>query len=138
MIVARVFLLIIFYLSSSVYAYEDNVPITTDNRIKTYIYNPNEVYLLVLHVGFQSYIEVDKNEQIQTIVLGDTYAWKMNTLGNRIFINTLEKNVRTNMTIITNKRLYEFDLVSKEIIDNDYTNVVYAVKFYYPKTQINR
>ena len=52
----------------------DDLTITTDNRIKTYIHNPNEVYLLVLHFGFQSSIEFAKNEEIQNIVLGESYA----------------------------------------------------------------
>lgn len=105
-------------------AYEDNLPITTDNRIKTYIYNPNEVYLLVLHFGFQSHIEFAKSEEIQTITLGDSYAWKITPLANRLFIKPLEKNIRTNMTIITNKRTYQFDIVAKELEDGEEKDLV--------------
>ena len=111
----------------------DNLPITTDNRIKTYIYNPNEVYLLVLHFGFQSHIEFAKNEEVQTITLGDSYAWKITPLANRLFIKPLEKNIRTNMTIITNKRTYQFDIVAKELEDDEDKDLVYVIRFYYPK-----
>jgi type IV secretion system protein VirB9 len=109
------------------------LPITTDNRIKTYIYNPNEVYLLVLHFGFQSHIEFAKNEEVQTITLGDSYAWKITPLANRLFIKPLEKNIRTNMTIITNKRTYQFDIVAKELEDDEDKDLVYVIRFYYPK-----
>lgn len=112
--------------------YED-IPITTDNRIKTYIYNPNEVYLLVLHFGYQSHIEFAKGEEIQTISLGDSYAWKITPLANRLFIKPLEKNMRTNMTIITNKRTYQFDIVSQELEIGEEKDLVYVVRFYYPK-----
>ncbi len=111
----------------------DDLVITTDNRIKTYIHNPNEVYLLVLHFGFQSSIEFAKNEEIQNIVLGESYAWKMTPLANRLFIKPLEKNIRTNMTIITNKRTYQFDVVSKELEEGREKDLVYVVRFYYPK-----
>ncbi|WP_341748336.1 TrbG/VirB9 family P-type conjugative transfer protein [Candidatus Tisiphia endosymbiont of Dascillus cervinus] len=115
----------------------DALAITTDNRIKTYIHNPNEVYLLVLHFGFQSSIEFAKNEEIQNIVLGESYAWKMTPLANRLFIKPLEKNIRTNMTIITNKRTYQFDVVSKELEEGREKDLVYVVRFYYPKKRFS-
>lgn len=135
-IVKKVFLItILIFFSFSSFAFDDeDVSITTDNRIKTYIYNPNEVYLLVLHYGFQSHIEFSSGEEISTISLGDSYAWKMTPLGNRLFMKPLEKNIRTNMTVITNKRIYQFDLVAKEIGDDeDERDLVYVVRFYYPK-----
>lgn len=117
--------------------YIDDLAITTDNRIKTYIYNPNEVYLLVLHYGFQSQIEFAKNEEIQNLVMGDSYVWKINPLENRLFIRPLEKNSRTNLTIITNKRTYQFDIVSKELEEGHEKDLVYLIKFYYPKKRLS-
>ncbi|WP_341786912.1 TrbG/VirB9 family P-type conjugative transfer protein [Rickettsia endosymbiont of Cantharis rufa] len=117
--------------------YVDDLSITKDNRIKTYIYNPNEVYLLVLHFGFQSHIEFAKNEEIQNIILGDAYAWKITPLANRLFIKPLEKDIRTNMTIITNKRTYEFDIASTELMMGNERDLVYVIKFYYPKKNSN-
>lgn len=116
----------------------DDIPLTTDSRIKTYIYSPNEVYLLVLHYGFQSHIEFSKGETIDTITLGDTFAWKITPLENRLFIKPMEKNIRTNMTIITNKRTYQFDLVAKELEDGDEKDLVYVIRFYYPKMNKQR
>lgn len=115
----------------------DDLSITTDNRIKTYIYNPNEVFLLVLHYGFQANIEFAKNEEVQNIILGESYAWKMTPLANRLFIKPLEKNIRTNMTIVTNKRTYQFDIVSKDLEEGREKDLVYLIRFYYP-TNKNR
>lgn len=112
---------------------KDDIPLTTDSRIKTYIYSPNEVYLLVLHHGFQSHIEFAKGETIETMTLGDTYAWKIFPIDNRLFIKPMEKNIRTNMTIITNKRTYQFDLVAKELEDGEEQDLVYLIRFYYPE-----
>lgn len=107
--------------------------LTTDSRIKTYQYNPNDIYLLVLHYGFQSHIEFAKNESIETITLGDSYAWKITPIGNRLFIKPMERNIRTNMTIITNKHTYQFDIVAKELEMGDEKDLVYVVRFNYPK-----
>jgi type IV secretion system protein VirB9 len=90
------------------------------------------VYLLVLHYGFQSHIEFGKGENIETITLGDSYAWKITPLGNRLFIKPMERNIRTNMTIITNKRTYQFDIVAKDLEDGDERDLVYVIRFQYP------
>lgn len=119
--------------SSISYAYDNDIPITTDTRIKTYIYNQNEVYLIVMHYGFQSFIEFAKGEIIDTISMGDSYAWKLNPMGNRLFMKPLEQNIRTNMTIMTNKRIYQFDVVAKPFEDGDEKDLVYTVRFFYPK-----
>jgi len=113
--------------------YYEDLPITTDNRIKTYIYNPNEIYLMILHYGYQSHIEFASGEEIQTISTGDAYAWEITPLANRLFIKPLVKNIRTNMTIITNKRTYQFDIVSEELEKDGEKDLVYVIRFYYPK-----
>lgn len=134
MIVVRIFLALLLICSPTVgNAYSGEEPLTTDSRIKTYVYSPNEVFLLVLHYGFQSHIEFGKNETIETITLGDSFAWKITPLDNRLFIKPMERNIRTNMTIITNKKTYQFDLVSKELESGDEKDLVYVVRFQYPK-----
>ncbi len=138
MTTAKLILMLAILCSTSVsLSSSDNLSITSDNRIKTYIYNPNEVFLLVLHFGFQSHIEFAKNEEVQTLTLGDSYAWKITPLGNRLFIKPLERNIRTNMTVITNKRAYQFDLVAKELEDGEEKDLVYLVRFIYPKKHSN-
>ena len=134
MIVVRILLtiLLIFACSNKI-ALGDDSALTTDSRIKTYFYSPNDVYLLVLHYGFQSHIEFGKGETIETITLGDSYAWKITPLGNRLFIKPMERDIRTNMTIITDKRTYQFDIVAKELEDGDEKDLVYVIRFQYPK-----
>ena len=45
----------------------------------------------------------------------------------------MEKNIRTNMTIITNKRVYQFDIVAKELEDGNDKDLVYVIRFQYPR-----
>ena len=112
---------------------EEDYTASKDKRIKQVQYFPNEIYLMILQFGFQSNIEFAKGERVQTISLGDTYSWKITPLDNLLFIRPLEKNVRTNMTVITNKNKYQFDLVSKDFDDYDENQVTYSMKFNYPK-----
>jgi len=107
-------------------------PITTDSRIKTYVYNENEVYPIVVHYGYQSHIEFGLGEQIQTLVAGDTYSWKFMPLDRRLFIQTFEANAHTNLTIITNRHTYQFDLLSKMPDEHIDEELVYVVRFFYP------
>jgi type IV secretion system protein VirB9 len=131
-------LLSIFTLSfGTVLADSKELPLTHDNRIRNYIYNENEVFLVNLTFGFQSNIVFAKGEQVKTILLGDTYSWMITPISNRLILKALEKNIRTNMTVITNKRSYYFDLVSSDDNDEyiDSGDKVYVIKFYYPKTK---
>lgn len=140
MIMVRNFLIIVcLFTSFAAKAFDEDLPITKDSRIKTYIYNPSEVFLLVLHYGYQSHIEFAQGETVETISLGDSYAWKITPLGHRLFIKPLESNIKTNMTIITNRRAYQFDLVSKDLEPGKEKELVYQIKFFYPnkKTRNN-
>jgi type IV secretion system protein VirB9 len=110
-----------------------DIPLATDRRIKTYVYNANEVYLLLIRSGFQSSVEFERGEEIKTLSLGDAYSWNITPVGNRMFIKPLENDIRTNMTVITNKRTYQFDVVSQNGDDDNMNeDISYVVRFYYP------
>ena len=127
----KLFLILVVVLSIG-NSYAD-IPLATDRRIKTYVYNDNVVYLLLIRSGFQSSVEFENGEEIKTLSLGDAYSWNITPVGNRMFIKPLEDEVRTNMTVITNKRTYQFDVVSqKSEEDSMDQDISYVVRFYYP------
>lgn len=109
------------------------VPVTTDSRIKTLVYNPNEVFELKFYYGYQSFIEFSENEEIEMISIGESFAWKITPAGKRLFVRPLEIAAHTNMTIITNKRTYHFDIKSDEYTGREDEELVYTVRFYYPQ-----
>ena len=109
-------------------------PITSDSRIKTFVYNPNEVYTITTHYGYQSNIEFGPKESIDTISVGDRVAWQIIPAGRRLFIRAMEENAHTNMTIVTNVRAYQFDLRSSAataVFGSE--ELTYVVRFYYPQ-----
>lgn len=109
-----------------------NQPIVTDSRIKTLVYNPNEVFRIVTNYGFQSNIEFSPNERIMTISLGDQAAWQIIPSENTLFIRALIEVAHSNMTVITDKRKYQFDLFARSLADVPDEELSYVVRFYYP------
>ncbi len=107
-------------------------PVATDSRIKTYVYSENEVFRLVVHYGYQTSLELGPDEVVNTISVGNQYAWQISPVGKRIFIKPLEENMLTNMDIITNKRVYHFEVQSKELSNTVDEELVYVVRFFYP------
>lgn len=108
-------------------------PITTDSRIKTLVFNANEVFNITTHYGYQSNIEFGAKETIETISMGDRVAWQISPAGRRLFIRAQEENAHTNMTVVTNLRAYQFDLRSSSadaVFGSE--ELTYVVRFYYP------
>ena len=124
-------LIIYFFIINTATAAIDK-PIATDSRIRTFIYSPNEVFRIVIHYGYQTNIEFADGEEVQTISIGNNYAWQLSPLGRRLFIKPLEENILTNMTLITNKRTYQFELLSKDLAGLTDDELVYVVRFFYP------
>lgn len=106
------------------------VPIVTDSRIRTYVYNENEVFKLITEYGYQSSIEFGEEEQIHTISMGDVSGFKVQPSGNRLFIRALQTDKHTNMTVITTERVYQLELSSAVESDSD---IIYVMRFYYPE-----
>lgn len=109
-------------------------PIVTDSRIKTFVYNENEVFNVTTHYGYQANVEFGTKEEIETVSVGDRVAWQIVPAGRRLFIRAMEENAHTNMTIITSKRAYQFDLRSSAS-DAVYGSeeLTYVVRFFYPE-----
>lgn len=126
---SQLFLLVFFVVSSA----SAQVPITTDSRIRTLVYNPNEVYELKFYYNYQSFIEFSEDEEIEMISIGEAFAWRLTPSGKRLFVRPLEIAAHTNMTIITDKRTYHFDIRSAEFDGKSDQDLVYTVRFFYPQ-----
>jgi type IV secretory pathway VirB9-like protein len=109
-------------------------PIVSDSRIKTLVYNPNEVFTITTHYGYQANIEFGAREEIETVSVGDRVGWQIVPAGRRLFIRAMEENAHTNMTVITSRHSYQFDLRSSAS-DAVYGSeeLVYVVRFFYPE-----
>jgi type IV secretion system protein VirB9 len=119
-------------ISSLSFASDADTPIAIDSRIKTFVYSENEIFPVVLHYGYQTAIEFGKDETIQTYSVGNQFVWQFSAVGRTLFIRPLEDNIVTNMTVLTNKRRYYFELYSKLVSNISDEEMSYVVRFFYP------
>lgn len=127
-----IFLLLITSLALDASAIREPMPTAVDSRIRVMVFSPHDVYKFTGYYGYQASIEFAQDEEIVSISMGDTTSWQVVTAGFRIFIKPMESNATTNMTVITNKRTYFFELHAEEAFDINDPELVFNVKFLYP------
>lgn len=104
-----------------------------DARIKLLKYDQNDIYTIYTLYGYQTNIEFGRDETIQTISVGDRSLWQIVPSNRRMFIRPLDDNMTTNMTVITDRRTYQFDLKSGEGELSNNPRMVYVARFVYPE-----
>lgn len=125
-------LLSILAISNNVIAIREARPTPIDSRIRVMVYNPDDIFKYVGYYGYQASIELAKGEEVVNISMGDTTGWQIVPSGNRIFIKPIEQDATTNMTLITNKRTYYFELYAQEAQDIRDPDLVFNIRFIYP------
>lgn len=103
-----------------------------EDRIKIINYVPNAVFRYIGHYYYQTIIEFSLDEEIQTITMGTPTPWQIVPAGNRIFLKPIEDDATTNMTVITNKRMYFFEMHAKNADSINDPDLAFIVKFVYP------
>ena len=114
------------------------VGVSVDNRVKKIVYNENDVISLTGYYGYQTTISFAAYEKIQNISIGDSVAWQVvpNKVGNILFIKPVEERATTNMTVITDRRIYNFELTSGMATSPRDSRITYMLKFSYPMDSV--
>lgn len=118
-------------LADPAFALRSPKPVATDSRLQHVVYSPNEVYKFIGHYGYQSLIEFEDDEEVVTISMGDSISWLVTPANNRIFLKPIEPDALTNMTVITSKRTYHFELHARETEQIDDPDMVFVMRFVY-------
>lgn len=106
-----------------------------DPRIVTRVFDEEQVVAISGKVKVQSTIKFAPDEQIENVAIGDSAAWQVqpNKAQTILFVKPLAVNAKTNMTVVTDKRTYLFDLVA-----SPRNNPLYVLQFRYPKLEAQR
>src|SRR5260221_7763291 len=106
------------------------VSAAADNRIRSMPYNPDHIVQILGRTGIQSTIEFANDEPLEKVALVNSSTWQLgpNHRASLLFVKPLTARSRTNMTVVTDRRTYMFDLVAGD----KWTTPVYALKFSYP------
>jgi type IV secretory pathway VirB9-like protein len=85
-----------------------------DPRLVTLAFNETEVVKLHGRMGVQATIAFAEDEKIENVAVGDSQKWQItpNKRANLLFAKPLDPAATTNMTVVTDRRTYLFDLVA--------------------------
>jgi type IV secretion system protein VirB9 len=109
---------------------------TVDSRIRVAPYSAEQVYRLYGYVGFQVDIEFARDESFVGLAAGDIEGISFQAKGNHLFLKPRVARVHTNLTVLTNRRQYEFEYsVLPGPPDPSLGEVIYALRFTYPEAK---
>ena len=107
-----------------------------DYRLQTVAYDPGQVVQMRGTPGYQITVELSPDEQVQSVAVGDGAAWQIsvNAGRNLLFIKPTDSARATNMTVITDVRVYNFELIP---MPGPSPDMAYHIKFRFagPQTQ---
>lgn len=88
-----------------------------DARLASRLYNADEVVRIDGRAGVQATITFADDEHIENVAVGDSTTWQItpNKRANLLFVKPLLARARTNMTVVTDRRTYLFDLVASPL-----------------------
>jgi type IV secretion system protein VirB9 len=112
-----------------------------DKRVKFINYNPAEVVKLIGHYGFSTHIQFSLTEEVQQIAMGDVDAWDVARVNNHLFLKPKADIAATNMTVLTNRHAYNFELSAQKPQNwaQPHSNAMYfQVNFHYPEEEAAR
>ena len=102
-----------------------------DPRLVERLYDPSEVVRIEGKPNVQATIKFAEDEHIENVAIGDSQAWQVtpNKRANLLFVKPLTERAATNMTVVTDRYTYLFDLVASPTSKNP----LYVLAFTYPK-----
>lgn len=107
-------ILLVLLLGAPAMAQTPPTPNGGDPRLRTIQYDAGQVFRLRVAMGYQSTIIFDPEERVENVGIGDSDGWQatLNGRGDALFLKPLRPNGATNMTVITDARVYNFELSS--------------------------
>ena len=101
-----------------------------DPRLVERLYDPHTVVRIEGRPSVQATIRFDDDELIENVAIGDSNAWQVtpNKRANLLFVKPLNEKAATNMTVVTSKHTYFFDLVASPKV----VSPLYQLAFTYP------
>jgi type IV secretion system protein VirB9 len=105
-----------------------------DSRIRVTPYSGDRVYRLVGYVGYQIDLEFEPDEAFVGLGAGDIEGVAFASQGNHLFLKPKAPKVNTNLTVLTNRREYQFDYTARpDRPDSREPDVTYVLRFTYPR-----
>jgi len=104
-----------------------------DPRVRSLPYSAEQVFLVTGTYGMVTTILFGLDEDITQVVAGDTVSWQILTSADRrsLTLKPMEKDAATNLSVVTTKRTYSFDLRVND--SKAIQNQTFKLQFTYPE-----
>jgi len=108
-----------------------------DNRIRFTTFVDGSITTVTAGLGVSTMIQFGEDEQIIDVAAGDTEGWSIvpNKSKNVIFIKPMDKDVWTNVNVVTTRRVYSLLLQGT---DNQREKANFQVRFRYPDAEADK
>ena len=137
-------LLILFCLLPAL-AWSEVVPPrgAVDARVRVVDYDASDVVRLVTFFGVSTHVQFGPGEVIRDIAVGDEQAWTIVSRGGNLYVKPKAQNADTNLTVATDKRVYQFALTVGTRSEKDPKawsdpNLIFSLSFRYPDEEAAR
>lgn len=89
-------------------------PLPGDARLVEFEYDADNTFLVLARPKSVTHIEFGNDERVMTVAGGDTKNWELSPTQNKkhLFVKPIFEAIETSMTVITDKRTYQFVLRS--------------------------
>ena len=110
-----------------------------DPRVRVVPYDAEQVIKLHGFVGYQIHFQFAEGEIFVNLAAGDNKALDVGYEANHLVLKPLAEKVATNITVITTRRVYQFDYsASAERPDPQRQDVIYSLRFIYPEEEARK
>lgn len=132
--IRAIFLLLLFGTPAAAQATLPPAAMSGDPRLQTLPYDVGRVVRLRIPLGFQTTLVLDPNERVENVALGDSDSWQVepNGRGDHVFIKPVRAGAVTNLTVVTDIRVYVFELSTSFGAAAD---TPFIVRFLYPEVR---
>lgn len=106
-----------------------------DSRFKVFPFIENGVYEIIALYDNTTYIEFEEGELVSSITNPKDAYWQIVPKENRMFFRPIANDADVQITVMTNKRMYFFEMYAKEpegSFDSEYT---FFYQFTYPNEE---
>ena len=104
-----------------------------DSRVRSAAYEADEVYRLRGFTGYQIDLQFEAGETFVGLGAGDLEGLSYFGQDNHLFLKPKAARVATNLTVLTNRRHYQFEYVAAAAPpDPKDLDVIYVLRFVYP------
>ena len=102
-----------------------------DPRLVERMYDPGQVVRIEGRTNVQTTIQFGEGEMIENVAVGNSTTWQVtpSRSANLLFVKPLSPRAATNMTVVTNRHTYLFDLVANPVNRSP----LYILTFLYPE-----